>query len=172
MEVKGATFLYALAALMITFAGFSALLLSIRQAAGARLSLLDRFVVKTILVHLFILTGAALLPPLLGLWNVSEAWLWRVAALCFAVPMLVLLLTYSHRRRKAVGTGPPTAGFAVFIGGGSAAIAAMLVYTVGGFEYQPAAYITGLTVNFFTTAFGFVTALDVIMQQPVDGSTR
>lgn len=170
VEVKGADFLYALSALMITFAGFSALLLGIRQAAGARLSLLDRFVVKTILVHLFILTGAALLPPLLGLWNVSEPWLWRVAALCFAIPMLALLLTYSHRRRKAVGTGPPPVGFAVFIVAGSAAIAAMLVYAIGGFAYQAAAYITALTANFFTTAFGFVIALDVIMQQPLDAS--
>ena len=170
MEVKGATFLYALAALMVTFAGFSALLLGIRQAAGARLSLLDRFIVKTILVHLFILTGGALLPPLLGLWNVSAEWLWRVAALCFAIPMLVLLLTYSHRRRKAVGKGPPPVGFGVFVVLGSAAIAAMLIYIMGGFEYQPAAYITALTANFFTTAFGFVTALDVIMQQPIDSS--
>ena len=170
MEVKGATFLYALAALLITLAGFSALLLSIRQMAGARLSLLDRFVVRTILIHLFILTGGALLPPILGLWNVSETWLWRVAALCFAIPMLVLLLTYSHRRRKAVGTGLPPVGFAVFIVVGSAAIAAMLIYIIGGFEYQAAAYITALTTNFFTTAFGFVTALDVIMQQPVGAS--
>jgi hypothetical protein len=170
VEVKGATFLYALAALLITLAGFSALLLSIRQMAGARLSLLDRFVVRTILIHLFILTGGALLPPILGLWNVSEAWLWRVAALCFAIPMLVLLLTYSHRRRKAVGTGLPPVGFAVFIVVGSAAIAAMLIYIIGGFEYQAAAYITALTTNFFTTAFGFVTALDVIMQQPVGAS--
>ena len=168
VEVKVATFLYALAALLITLAGFSALLLSIRQMAGARLSLLDRFVVRTILIHLFILTGGALLPPILGLWNVSETWLWRVAALCFAIPMLVLLLTYSHRRRKAVGTGLPPVGFAVFIVVGSAAIAAMLIYIIGGFEYQ--AYITALTTNFFTTAFGFVTALDVIMQQPVGAS--
>ena len=35
MEVKGATFLYTLATLMITFAGFSALLLAVRPAAGA-----------------------------------------------------------------------------------------------------------------------------------------
>jgi len=168
VEVKGATFLYALAALMVTFAGFSALLLGIRQAAGARLSLLDRFIVKTILVQLFILTGAALLPPLLGLWNVSEAWLWRIAAPCFAIPMLILLLTYSHRRRKAIGAGPPPVGFAVFVVVGSVAIAAMLVYIIGGFEYQPAAYITALTVNFFTTAFGFVTALEVIMKQPIE----
>jgi hypothetical protein len=38
MEVKGAPLLYTLAALMITFAGFSALLLAVRQAAGAKLS--------------------------------------------------------------------------------------------------------------------------------------
>jgi hypothetical protein len=170
VEVKGATYLYNLAALMITFAGFSALLLGIRQAAGARLSLLDRFIVKTILIHLFVLTGAALLPPLLGLWNVSDAWLWRVAALCFAIPMLALLLTYSHRRRKAVGTGPPPVGFAVFVVAGSVVIVAMLVYIMGGYEYQPAAYITALTANFFTTAFGFVTALEVIMKQPIEGS--
>lgn len=170
MEVKGATYLYNLSALMITFAGFSALLLGIRQAAGARLSLLDRFIVKTILVHLFILTGAALLPPLLGLWDVSEAWLWRVAALCFAIPMLALLSTYSHRRRNAVGTGPPRLGFAIFVVMGSVAVSAMLVYIIAGFEYQPAAYITALTANFFTTVFGFVTALEVIMKQPVEGS--
>ena len=36
MEVKGATFLYTLAGLMITFAGFSSLLLILRQAAGAK----------------------------------------------------------------------------------------------------------------------------------------
>ena len=84
--------------------------------------------------------------------------------------MLVLLLTYSHRRRKAVGTGLPPVGFAVFIVVGSAAIAAMLIYIIGGFEYRAAAYITALTTNFFTTAFGFVTALDVIMQQPVGAS--
>ena len=34
MEVKGATLLYTLAGLMITFAGFSALLLTLRPAAG------------------------------------------------------------------------------------------------------------------------------------------
>jgi hypothetical protein len=171
VEVKGATYLYTLAALMITFAGFSALLLGVRQAAGGRLSLLDRFIVRTVLVQLFILTGGALLPPVLGLWNVSESWLWRIAALCFAIPMLAFLLTYSHRRRKAVGTGPPPVGFAVFVVVASAAIGAMLIYIIGGFEYQPAAYITALTTNFFTATFGFVVAFDVIMQQPIDSST-
>jgi hypothetical protein len=42
MEFKGETFLYTLAGLMITFAGFSTLLLALRPAAGVKLSLLDR----------------------------------------------------------------------------------------------------------------------------------
>ena len=49
MEVKGATLLYTLAGLMITFAGFSAVLLAVRPAAGARSSLLDRYLSKTVI---------------------------------------------------------------------------------------------------------------------------
>jgi hypothetical protein len=43
----------------------------------------------------------------------------------------------------------------------------MLIYVIDGFEHQAAAYITTLTVNFFTAAFAFVTGVDVIMRQPV-----
>jgi len=168
VEVKGAVLLYTLAGVSITFAGFSALLLAIRQAAGAQLSLLDRYLAKTVLTHLFVLTAGALLPPLVGLYDVAEGWIWRSSAVLFALPMLFLLLTYPHRRRKAVGKGPPPVVFAVFIVFGSAVIVAMLVYVLGGFQYSAAAYVTALIVNFFTIAFAFVTALDVIMQEPGD----
>ncbi len=59
MEIKGATLLYTLAGLMITFAGFSALLLTLRPAAGARLSLLDRYLAKMVMTHIFELTAGA-----------------------------------------------------------------------------------------------------------------
>ena len=49
MDFKGATYLYTLATLMITFAGFSALLLALRPAAGASLSRLDRYLAKTVM---------------------------------------------------------------------------------------------------------------------------
>jgi uncharacterized protein (DUF2062 family) len=90
----------------------------------------------------------------------------------FSLPMLSLLMSYPHRRRKAVGKGPPPVVFAVFVVFGSAVIVAMLLYILLGFQYSAAAYVTALTVNFFTTAFSFVTALDVIMQQPTDISER
>jgi hypothetical protein len=170
MEIKGATLLYALAGLMITFAGFSALLLGLRPSTGARLSLLDRYLAKTVMTYIFVLMAGALLPELLALYDIQENWIWRGSALLFAVPMLSLQLTYPLRRRKTVGTAPPPSIFAVFVVLGSAVTLAMLAYVLGGFQFIPAAYITALTIDFFTVVFGFVVALDVIMQQPTEVS--
>jgi hypothetical protein len=170
MEVKGATLLYTLATLMITFAGFSVLLLTLRPAAGAKLSLLDRYLAKTVMTYIFVLTAGALLPALLALYDVEETWVWRGSGLLFALPMLSLQLTYPRRRRKAVGKGPPPAIFAVFVVLGSAVTLAMLGYVLGAIQYTAAVYITGLTIDFFTVVFGFVIALDVIMQQPMEAS--
>src|ERR1700690_1506516 len=105
MEVKGATLLYTLAGLMITFAGFSVLLLTLRPAAGARLSLLDRYLAKTVMTYIFVLTAGALLPALLALYGVQEKWIWRDSSVFFAIPMLSLQVTYPLRRRKVVGRG-------------------------------------------------------------------
>ncbi len=172
MEFKGETYLYALAGLMITFAGFSALLLALRPATGARLSHLDRYLAKTVMTYIFVLMAGALLPALLALYGVQENGIWRGSAVLFAVPMLSLQVTYPYRRRRAVGKGPPPAIYAVLVVLGSAATLAMLACVLGGLRYSAAIYITGLTIDFFTVVFGFVVALDVIMQQPVEASER
>ncbi|HEV7165745.1 MAG TPA: hypothetical protein VGO35_10180 [Gammaproteobacteria bacterium] len=172
MEIKGATFLYTLAALMVTFAGFSALLFVIRQAAGAKLSLLDRFIVRNIMTYVFVLTAAALLPALLALFDVGADWIWRISGVLFALPMLSLQTTYPARRRKAVGESPPRAILAVFVVLGSGVTLAMLVYLLVDVRYGAAVYITALTIDFFTVVFGFLNALDIIMQQPTKTSKR
>jgi hypothetical protein len=172
MAVDPATFLYALAGLMITFAGFSALLLALRPAAGAKLSLLDRYLAKTVMTNIFVLTAGALLPALLSLYGIQEKWIWRGSGVLFALPMLFLQLTYPLRRRKAVGKGPPLAVFAVLVVFGATVTLAMLGYVLGGLPCSGAAYITALTIDFFTVIFGFVIALDVIMQQPMDTPER
>jgi hypothetical protein len=163
MEFKGATLLYTLAGLMITFAGFSALLLTLRPAAGARLSLVDRFLAKTVMTHIFVLTAAALLPALFALYDIQETWIWRGSGVLFALPMLSLQVTYPSRRRMVVGEGPPPAIFAVFVVLGSAVTLAMLGYVLEGLQHSATAYITALTIDFFTVIFGFLTALDVII---------
>jgi hypothetical protein len=172
MEFKGEAFLYTLSGLMITFAGFSALLLTLRPAVGARLSLLDRYLAKTVMTYMFVLLAGALLPALFALYGIQEKWIWRGSVVLFAIPMLSLQVTYPRRRRKVVGKGPPPAIFAVFVVFGSAVTLAMLGYVLGGLQYCAAVYITALTLDFFTVVFGFVIALDVIMQQPTEASER
>ena len=124
------------------------------------------------MTYIFVLTAAALLPPLFALYDIQGKWIWRDSAVLFALPMLSLQVTYPRRRRKVVGTGPPPAIFAVFVVLGSAVTLAMLGYVLVGLQYSAAAYITALTIDFFTVIFGFVTALDVIMHQPVEVSER
>ena len=168
MEFEGASFLYTLATLMITFAGFSALLFVIRQAAGAKLSLLDRFIVRNVLSYTFLLTAAALLPALFALYRVEEIWIWRLSGLLLAIPLLALQTTYPARRLKVVGQRPPFPIFAVFVVLSSTVTLAMLIYVLLGVQYSAAVYITALTVDFFAGIFGFVNALDIIMQQPTE----
>ena len=172
MEIKGATFLYTLAGLMITFAGFSALLLALRPAAGAKLSMLDRYLAKTVMTNIFVLMAGALLPSLFALYDIQEKWIWRGSALLFALPMVFLQVTYPHRRRKAVGKGPPPAVFAVLVVLGAVVTLAMLGCVLERPRYSAAAYITALTIDFFTVVFSFVIALDVIMQQPIEAADR
>jgi hypothetical protein len=71
-----------------------------------------------------------------------------------------------------VGDGPPPAIFAVFVVLGSAVTLAMLGYVLAGLQYSAAAYITALTIDFFTVVFGYLIALDVIMRQPMDVPER
>jgi len=172
MEVKNATLLYTLAGLMITFAGFSSLLLILRPAAGAKLSLLDRYLAKTVMTYIFVLTAGALLPALLALYDIQDEWIWRDSGVLFALPMLSLQVTYPRRRRKVVGKGPPPVIFAVFVVFGSAVTLAMLGYMLAGLPYTGAAYITALTIDFFTVIFGYLNALDIVMQQPMEASER
>jgi hypothetical protein len=168
MEFAGANLLYTMATLMVTFAGFSALLLIVRQAAGAGLSSLDRFLTRTVVGHLFVLAAGALLPALLNLYELPEAWIWKSSAVIFGLPYLILLLTFPHRRQAATGRPTPLVVLVTFVGLGSISLIAMIGYVLGGFAHKVAAYASALTVNFFTLAFAFVIALDVILREPTD----
>jgi lysylphosphatidylglycerol synthetase-like protein (DUF2156 family) len=86
--------------------------------------------------------------------------------------MFFLQVTYPYRRRKVIGTGAPAPIMAVFVVLGAVVTLAMLVYVLADLQYSAAAYITALTIDFFTVIFGFVIALDMIMQQPLEVSER
>jgi hypothetical protein len=165
MEIRGAALLFTLATLMITFAGFAALLLIVRQSAGKGLSALDRFLARTVVGHFFWMAAGSLFPSVLNLYDIPEPWVWKASALMFGIPMLALLLTYQSRRIAATGKSAPPLIQAVFVGLGSLSLAAMIGYVFGDFAHPAAAYVSALTVNFLTHGFAFVVALEVILRQ-------
>jgi len=172
MEVAGAPFFYTLATLAVTCAGFAALLLILRQAAGGTLNALDRFLARTVVGHLFVIMGGALLPPMLGLYDLPPAWIWKSSALAFGLPMLALLLTYQRRRIATTGKAAPPLIVAMFLGIGPVSILAMIGYAFAGLAHPEAAYATALDINFLTHAFAFVIALDVILGQSADAPAK
>ena len=101
------------------------------------------------------------MPSLFALYDVQETWIWRGSVVLFALPMLFLQATYPLRRRKVIGKGPPPAIFAVFVVLGSAVTLATLGYVLADLPYSAAAYITGLTLDFFTVDHGSGAALEI-----------
>jgi hypothetical protein len=165
VEVKGAALLYTLATLAVTFAGFAALLLIIRQSAGGGLSPLDRFFARTVVGHFFWLAAGAIFPPLLALYDLSEPMVWKASALLFGLPMLALLLSFPHRRRAATGQPVPQRILIVMVVAGALSVAAMIAMVLTNVAVPSAVYATAIVINFLTHVFAFITALEVILQQ-------
>jgi hypothetical protein len=168
MEVKGAALLYTLATLAVTLAGLAALLIILRQAAGGALNAVDRFIARTVVGHLFLVMGGALLPPALALYGLSDEWVWRTSALGFGLPMLAMLLTYQHRRIAKTRKAAPPVIAIVMMGVGSVSIAAMIGYVFAGLAHPEAAFISAVAINFLTHAFSFMIGWEVILGQPTE----
>lgn len=163
MEVKGAALLYTLATLAVTLAGLAALLIILRQAAGGALNAVDRFIARTVVGHLFLVMGGALLPPTLALYGLTDAWVWKASALAFGLPMLAMLVTYQRRRIARTGKAAPPAIEVVMMGVGSVSIAAMIGYVFANLAHPEAAFISAVGINFLTHAFSFMIGWDVIL---------
>src|SRR6516225_9544483 len=78
MTPAASGYLYTLAALSITFVGFSALVIVLRQTLGGDLSRLDLLLTKIFVQLGFLVAGAALMPPLLALLQCPEPLVWRL----------------------------------------------------------------------------------------------
>jgi len=172
MELDGSALLYTLATLAVTLAGFAAILLVLRQAAGGSLNAIDRFIAKTIVGHLFFIMGGALVPPMLARFGLPTSWVWKASALGFGLPMLAILLSYNRRRLAKTGQAAPLIIVIVMMMTGSVSIAAMLGYIFLGFAHPEAAYISAVGINFLTHACSFVVALEVILGQPVEANPK
>ena len=107
MEVTGATYLYTVAVIGITFIGFSAIVMMLRQTSGEPSQPLDILVAHIYMEFGLIISVGSLLPSLLAFWRLSPQLVWQISSALVGLPLLVISVIYPARRRRAASETLP-----------------------------------------------------------------
>ena len=100
-------FLLRLAALSLSFVGFSAVVVTLRGALGGKLSDRHLRLVRLYMEGGLAVTALGLVPTLLNLLLVPEWVTWRVASAIAALVFTFVLVTQFRRRSAVEGQFPP-----------------------------------------------------------------
>jgi hypothetical protein len=162
MEVTGAAYLYTIAVIGITFIGFSAIVMMLRQTSGQSLQRFDILIAHVYMEFGLIVSVGSLLPPLFSFWELGPQMVWRVSSVLVGASLLLFSLTYPPRRRKAIRESLPwytKINIAVII-----LLGAVFVGNAGGIvqEQMPAIYLSALTVFMTFTVASWLRALSII----------
>ena len=98
-------YLFRLAALSLSFVGFSAVVVTLRGALGGELSDRHLRLVRLYIEGGLLVTALALLPTLLNILHVRDAVTWPVSSAA-AASVLSYVLVVQFRRRRTVEPGP------------------------------------------------------------------
>ena len=105
MELPGSGYLYTLATLAMTFVGFCAIVLVLRQSMGAQSSKFHRYA-SHVYIELGLTSSAfAMLAPLLATCGLSHASVWRLSSALIAIA-LVMHTWLILQQFKATRPGP------------------------------------------------------------------
>jgi hypothetical protein len=150
----------------MTFSGFSALIMVLRQTSGGGMSKYDAFLTTMYIQAGFLVSAGGLLPPMLaGTGWLGSMAVWRSASAVIAAPAALFLATYPARRRKASGTGLPAfarVNFALLL----VALVALVLNAVG-WPLAPGfgSYAGALTWLMLLTLNGYLQSLSVLFGQ-------
>ena len=115
MELAGSGYLYTLAVVATTFAGFAVITMIFHQVYGGHVTKLDSFVARTFTQVGFLATLGALLPPLVAQFELTPATVWRAASAGLAALLGLWSLSFPHRRHKAATTPIPPLVWSVVV---------------------------------------------------------
>ena len=108
MELPGASYLFNLSLIAVTFAAVSALVMLLRQTMGGKLSNFDIHLITAYVSGGFAITLGAVMPPLIWLGGLSPTLSWSVSSSLAGLFVALYLASIVRRRRKASGPGAPT----------------------------------------------------------------
>jgi hypothetical protein len=105
--VDASGYLYAMAAVGMSFAGLSVLTMILGQMLGGQMNKFDGFVARSWVQLGFMITFGSILPPLLGLFEVSTLMVWRISSGLLAIILGSWALTFPRRRHATKSTPLP-----------------------------------------------------------------
>lgn len=136
MDLPGSAYLYTLATLAMTFAGFCAIVIVLLQTTGKDVSGFHIVLTRLYLESGLFSAAFCMLPPLLAVCGLSATRVWRISSVIIAIVLLCYGATYP-RRRKAVMAGPLPPVRWVPIVAVSILVVAALIGNAVAFPYQP-----------------------------------
>jgi hypothetical protein len=166
MELPGSSYLYTIATLAITYAGFAALIVIFRQIIGGGVSSYDVFVIRSILMRSFIVAFSAMLPSALAFFDLSQSAIWRISSLFAAV--LLGLFT------RSAATHLPINRWALVTMGSQALITIFLLMLALRILVEPAAgpFLISVTAILIVSAIAYMAQLDVMLRGHVEKKKR
>ena len=158
-------FLLCLAALSLSFVGFSAVVITLRGALGGEISDRHLRLVRLYIEGGLLVTALALVPTLLNLLHISASVIWPVSSAAAALIFTVLLLT-QFRRRRAIEAGrfPP---WVVVIYAISLVTVVGLWLNAAGIPFPPnvGPYAVALTWALCVFGFIFVRTIEIFINR-------
>jgi hypothetical protein len=159
-------YLYRLAALSLSFVGFSAVVVTLRGALGGKLSDRHLRLVRLYIEGGLMVTALALVPTLLNLLHVRDAIIWPLSsAAAGSIFGLVLLIQFRRRRSVEPGGFPAWVIITYVL---SILVVAGLWLNVAGYPFAPNAgpYAVALTWALCIFGFIFVRTMELFLHRP------
>jgi hypothetical protein len=147
-------YLLRLAALSLSFVGFSAVVVTLRGALGGELSGRHLRLVRLYIEGGLLVTALALVPTLLNLLHVPGAVNWRVSS-AIAAAIFTFVMLRQYRRRREVEPGPFPAWVVVIYVVSVAAVTGLWL-NVAGIFFPPNAGPYAVSLTWALCVFGFI----------------
>ena len=169
MDLPGAAYFYTLAQVGITFAGFAAILMTVRQMRGVSMSKFHLWVARSYVQSGMVTAMNALLSPLLFGLGLSERLTWQVASAVIAVQSIVLIVLAPGQWRAATDR-PVDMRLKIQVGLGLLINVALLA-NVAGWPFEPMGGLVMLAVswNLFAFFLQFAESIRFFFEEEHDG---
>jgi hypothetical protein len=137
MELPGSAYLYTLATLAMTFAGFCAIVIVLRQTTGKGISGFHLVLTRLYLESGLFSAAFCMLPPLLALCGLPETTVWRVSSAIIATVLLCFGATYPMRRAAITAGSLPSTRWMPIVSTSMLVVVALLAPTEPKHDFAP-----------------------------------